>query len=122
MDRIMMQMADQTAAAKVTSAVEMLRRKFVDGLDDRLLRFEAVLAYARQGGDTRQALREISAMTHKIAGIAPSFGYEGIGQQARQIEMAIDRHIDTMSAEVLLNKITPVLEKLLERLESLLEA
>lgn len=118
----MMPMAEQTASARVTGAVEMLRRKFVDGLDDRLLQFEAVLAYARQGGDKRQALREISAMTHKIAGIAPSFGYEGIGQQARQIEMAIDRHIDTMSAEVLLNKVTPVLEKLLERLESLLEA
>lgn len=111
----------QAASVRVTSAVDALRRKFIDGLDDRLLQFEAVLADMRQGRDKRQGLREIAALCHKIAGIAPSFGFERIGQQARQIEMAIDRHVATMAPDLLLGKVVPVLETFLDRLEALID-
>jgi len=105
----------------VAQAVTQLRLKFVDSLDERILQFEAVLADLRRGGDQHKALRNISALAHKIAGIAPTFGFSAIGTQARQIEQMIDRQIRMVSAQETMDQVFPALQGFLDDLESLMD-
>ncbi|MWD28421.1 hypothetical protein E0K89_013130 [Aquicoccus sp. SCR17] len=108
--------------ATVSSALDRIRGRFLDGLDMRILNFENDLAAARRGGDeARPALIEIRNEAHKIAGIAASIGLARTGAEARAIEERIDRELPGSSPAAVLTGIEPPLEAFLDHLEELLE-
>lgn len=67
-----------------------LRTKFVDSLYDRVIEIEGLLVHVRADRTPETALHAISARAHKLAGVAPTLGFDALGVQARQVEQAID--------------------------------
>ena len=86
-----MSAATDTSQATVSSALDRIRGRFLDGLDMRILNFENDLAAARRGGDgARPALVEIRNEAHKIDGIAGPNTVNAIRAFQRSIGVAAD--------------------------------
>ena len=78
-------------------AIEGLRQKFLNELDERIFGFEEALAQLRNGRDRNEVMRQIHNLAHKQAGIAPSLGFSRIGELSRNVEVAIDNAISNQS-------------------------
>jgi HPt (histidine-containing phosphotransfer) domain-containing protein len=67
---------------------EALRRRYVDSFPDKRAALEAASANVdNDGAGAQQALRQLA---HKLAGSAGMYGFDDIGQLAREVVHAID--------------------------------
>lgn len=89
---------------------------------DRVLVFEALKKDIEANRHPAQALGKIADLAHKIAGVAATLGYPHAGELAADVELAV-RNGD--AAATLSHRtwrgVQPVLEALLDELESLLD-
>lgn len=112
-------------AGRMTEEMERtlaaLRVKFTDGVDSRILFFEAALADLRAGADTRATARSIRDAAHGIAGLAPSLGFADVGAAAAETEMAWEHVAAAPRNRQDLDAAIAALDTLLDRLEATLE-
>jgi HPt (histidine-containing phosphotransfer) domain-containing protein len=67
---------------------EALRRRYIDSFPDKCAALEAAIGNIRNHEvDALQALRQLA---HKLAGSAGMYGFDDIGQLAREVVHAID--------------------------------
>ncbi len=67
---------------------EALRRRYIDSFPDKRAALEAASAdLDNQGAESQQTLRQLA---HKLAGSAGMYGFDDIGQLAREVVHAID--------------------------------
>ena len=71
---------------RIDEAIATLRIKFVDTLEERILDIEALLQYCRTAENRSRAFQEIARKAHNLAGVAPSLGFDAIGDAAREAE------------------------------------
>ena len=105
----------------LAQTLQLVRRKFIDSLFDRILFFETVTVEYAQTGDHEKALRDISWAAHKITGIAGTLGFEDIGEQARHIEQAIGLGVKAPNPYTM-SSVAPILETFLDNLEVILDS
>jgi HPt (histidine-containing phosphotransfer) domain-containing protein len=67
---------------------EALRRRYVDSFPDKRAALEA--ASANVDNDGAEAQRVLRQLAHKLAGSAGMYGFDDIGQLAREVVHAID--------------------------------
>ena len=101
---------------RIDEAIATLRIKFVDTLEERILDFEALLKYCQTTDTRSRAFQEITRKAHNLAGVAPSLGFEAIGDAAREAEtIADDASADdaavVQKVEVLLDEMEAQLDK-----------
>lgn len=102
------------------SKLDLIRSRYVASLDMTIIELD-VLLNAIGSADSDRALEAIRSRVHKIAGVAPMLGFSGVGELARQIELALgDRStsFDPRKAAMVSDR----LEQLLNELESCLES
>lgn len=107
--------------AEMRRTIEALRAKFVDDVEARILHIEAALADLRAGNDPMAAAETISAAAHRIAGLAPSLGFERVGQAAAEAERWWDLALSAHCAPMALERALTSIETLLDRLETTLD-
>jgi chemotaxis protein histidine kinase CheA len=105
----------------LAQTLQLVRRKFIDSLFDRILFFETVTVEYAQTGDHEKALRDISWEAHKITGIAGTLGFEDIGDQARNIEQVIGLGVKAPNPDTM-RSVALILETFLDNLEVILDS
>ena len=99
-----------------------MRTKFIDSMYGRVLDLEAIAESMRHAGGSEQPLRAIAAILHKVAGVAPTLGFDEVGKGARQIEGAIVRGLDGgAKPDHVWKHVAPVLERQMDAMEALLD-
>ncbi len=95
---------------------------FRELLVPRILAFESFRQIIEQGPGANAALRDMAALSHKIAGVAAALGYPGTGDHAAAVETTI-RHglaAGENTAEIWRTTM-PLLESLLDDMERILD-
>ncbi|WP_320179621.1 Hpt domain-containing protein [Roseovarius pacificus] len=100
----------------IGGAIAALRIKFVESLEERILDIEALLQCCRTAETRSRAFQEITRKAHNLAGVAPSLGFDAIGDAAREAEtIADDASADdaavVQKVEVLLDEMEAQLDK-----------
>jgi HPt (histidine-containing phosphotransfer) domain-containing protein len=70
--------------------IEAIRASYASGLDDRLGELKAAADLVVQGDldeDVSRALSVLHFQAHSLAGSAPSFGFEALGNASRKLEL-----------------------------------
>ncbi|MCP5038729.1 MAG: hypothetical protein GY945_14140 [Rhodobacteraceae bacterium] len=111
---------DEDAAFE--AALAPLRAKFVNTCEGYVLDIEWLLGEIRGDRNPSAAFSEILNLTHRISGVAASFGYSSLGTNAARIENHI---LGARKAGVADGKtfaqIEPAIEELLDGLETVLD-
>lgn len=103
-------------------ALRAIRLRFIDSLVARLLRFEDLKQQIASNPIALAPLSEISAMAHKIAGVAETLGFGEIGRSAGWIDAEITKGVrNGDSAAIIWRSVESPLETMLEKLEALLD-
>lgn len=87
--------------AEFAAKIEAMRLNYVSTLEERAGRLRKVAAALRSGGKTEQMMTDVRFDVHKIAGTAGTFGYQSLGDTARQAESAIDNDTDDRDERIL---------------------
>nr|WP_301182890.1 Hpt domain-containing protein [Roseovarius sp. PS-C2] len=100
----------------IDGAISALRIKFMESLEERILDIEALLQCCRTAETRSRAFQEITRKAHNLAGVAPSLGFDAIGDAAREAEtIADDASADdaavVQKVEVLLDEMEAQLDK-----------
>lgn len=67
---------------------EALRRRYIDSFPAKSAALES--AVADLGDDNNEALQALRLLAHKLAGSAGMYGFDDVGQLAREVVHAID--------------------------------
>ncbi|MDR9484897.1 MULTISPECIES: Hpt domain-containing protein [Sediminimonas] len=103
-------------------ALAPVRARFIEAIEGHILSFEALRREARNGHSSKESLKEIGQLAHKIAGIAGSVGYEEIGEAASTVERRVlECEASALDDGDRLASVDEVLEPLLELLEMKLD-
>ena len=92
-----------------------MRQKFIEGLHTRILTLEQYAIEFRSDENDHEVLDAIRHECHKLAGVAASFGFPGIGSRASEIDTAISLGAMTRDA------VSESLEDLMNQMEDLLD-
>lgn len=96
--------------------------KFKETLMTRVLDLEAAMIEIDKGADLKPRLMLISALAHKTAGVAATLNFSEIGILALKLETAIDASAKYEDTSTIWNHIRPKLDRMLDAMESALEA
>lgn len=102
-------------------ALQALKSKFLDSLEYRLLELENATTACRRR-PTRAAFEDLSSLLHKLSGIAASFGFPNIGQQAQSAELLISQALHGEPHANWESKALTQVEALMDDIESVLES
>jgi|GEM_PF-1568474 len=98
------------------------RQRFINLAEVRVLAIEAIRQDLGRGTATADALAQVAAIAHQVAGVAATLGYADLGSRAGRIDRmfkAVDAH---QSPEAIWQQAQPELEALLDALEAVLDA
>lgn len=76
---------------RVRDRLNALSREFCQLIPERVREMRSLMDQAELG--SRESLRELRLRVHRIAGSAATFGYEGLGEDARYLELLIERNL-----------------------------
>lgn len=70
---------------------EALRRRYIDSFPGKCAAFEAVIGQmAAAGADAVGAVAKLRDLAHKLAGSAGMYGFDDLGNLAREVVHAVD--------------------------------
>jgi len=70
--------------------VDLMAKVFLGRLPVRFEKMHAALGQCRFGAaDPQAGLTELHRLLHSLAGAAGTFGFEGLGQRAKQLELRV---------------------------------
>ncbi len=116
------QSASSQRVAIALSGLDVARGKFLDLIVRRVLDFEAFSAEMRARKDEDGALKGISALCHKISGVSETIGFRRAGALAMELELLIeDERMGKRPGPEIWGQAGPLLEQLMDELESLLD-
>ena len=104
----------------------LLRQRYERSLPDKRATFERAWHALRAAPDEHHAAM-LQSIAHRLAGSAPPYGYEALGSSARSLDTMLDdwlkrapddRESADVLAELLLPRVTNVLERFAEALAS----
>lgn len=105
----------------ISPALVGIRKRFCDMAVDRILAFESMKMAIEANRQPEHALDEIANLAHKITGVAATLGYPQAGQLAAEVEQTVRAGTSSgTSAHQTWTNVEPILEALLDELESLL--
>jgi len=108
---------------QLQSQLSLLRSKFLATVVERILMFEEMIHNLEVDQDSAVALQNISNLSHKITGVAATFGFPKIGALAAEVEHKIvEDRAGAISTRDSWRDTSPILEKLLDEMESLLDS
>ena len=102
-------------------AVNAVRQRFLDALYERILMLEALAEQVPSIGPSELLLKEIAGCCHKLAGTAPTLGFDVIGTAARNLETGILSQLDNVHPDAIWTSIEEGLEDFLNLLEATLD-
>lgn len=76
---------------KVQERLSALSREFIERVPERLREMRSLMDQSSSG--CRSSLRELRLRVHRIAGSAATFGFESLGEAARDLESIIEREL-----------------------------
>jgi HPt (histidine-containing phosphotransfer) domain-containing protein len=98
-----------------------IRKRFCEMAVDRILAFESMKMAIAANRQPEQALAEIANLAHKITGVAATLGYPQTGQLAADVELTVRAGVSSRApSHQTWISVEPILEALLDELESLL--
>jgi HPt (histidine-containing phosphotransfer) domain-containing protein len=98
-----------------------VRASFIDSLYGRIMTLENIAERARKSSGSVAETDQISAICHKIAGVAPTLGFADVGQQARHLEKVITNLLKSDDPEQTWSQVEDDIEAFLDALEALLD-
>ena len=87
-------MNKQTDPAALQQQLAALYEGYVKRLPDKLQDIRQAADSLRTGTDRVTALRELQALTHKLAGTAGTYGCKGVGEAARHFENLVNSWLE----------------------------
>lgn len=114
--------ADVPQHAEMAARLAPIRAHFVGTLPprrDRLVRF---LATSGEGAVQAATMRQLQEDAHKIRGVAPTLGFEALGQAAAQADEILDPWHDSDAILPLTEEVIHCLAHLLAEVEKLIVA
>lgn len=88
----------------------VLQTQFIDGLDEKVITLSELSAHVVNGETAK--LVDIIALSHQLAGSCGTFGFEALGEQARQIEQySLALQVKNNVEAKQLNTLTQYIEK-----------
>lgn len=93
-----------------------IRQRFYDNLEIRILRLENASAQLHNDPWSPDALEIVQRDCHKLAGVAPTLGFETVGRLAYEIEVAL------LSKRDFWPDVARILERLMSELEDHLDS
>lgn len=106
-----------TAAAAVLAEI---RTRFTESLDGRLAELETLFLMLEDCEDPRRVLKEIGLRAHRIAGVAATLGYHGLGQAASSVDQMVAEAIAHPEEKTLIPAMREI-EILLDEMDSITE-
>lgn len=104
--------------AEVAAKLQALRQSYADRLPEELESLNSLAQALLSNEDRPQALSELKARLHKLAGSAGSFGYAALGQEARRLELALqglsDQAPDPQRIAALVHRVTHLGDELVQ--------
>lgn len=105
----------------ISRNLDVIRERFVDRLTDHLRILMGVFR-ALDGGTAKPSdVTEVKARSHKISGIAATFGYASLGDQAARVETQSDRWLTTVLTPESTGKLKQELARLLLLINDVVE-
>lgn len=78
------------SAPDMQGQVDLMGKVFVGRLPVRFEKMHAALGQCRSGAaDPQAGLTELHRLLHSLAGAAGTFGFAGLGQRARELELRV---------------------------------
>ncbi|WP_372838362.1 Hpt domain-containing protein [Phaeovulum sp.] len=109
-------------SSQLETQLTQLRGRFLATVVERILMFEAKIRDLEADSNSAAALQEISNLAHKITGVAATFGFPKIGALAADVEHKIgEGRASGISAQESWRDTSPILEKLLDEMEAILD-
>ena len=102
-------------------ALKAVRQRFLDALYERILMLDALVEQVPSMGPNEPQLREIAACCHKLAGTAPTLGFDLVGTSARSLETGILSQLEQAHPDKIWEDIEEDLEEFLNLLEATLD-
>lgn len=107
---------------RVPASLRPVQAKFCALIVQRILTFEALRKDLETGQNPQQALLDMAALAHKIAGVAETLGFSKAGRSAAEVERRITKGMAVkMQNPAIWGAVQPVLDSLLDELEALLD-
>jgi len=99
-----------------------LRERFRETVVERVIFFEAMKARIDAGQSPVSALLDIANLAHKITGVAATLGFSRSGEYAAALERRIRAGLESGAPiAAIWRDVLPILDCLLDELESLLD-
>lgn len=105
----------QQPSGDLAALLAPIRARFFDGLELRIIRLETASVKLAGTPSDVEALQVVRHECHKMAGVAPTLGFERAGALARSIDEALSTN------STFAPKTAQTLEHLLNELEALLD-
>lgn len=114
--------AAEYSPAPMPDLLAGVRARFCATIIDRVLSFESLRKNISSSDNPSQEAQGISALAHKIAGVAGTLGYQHIGNLSADLERKLTEGARSgVPISETWKTAEPVLEELLDELESLLD-
>lgn len=86
----------------MTHSLNLIRRRFIDGLAGRVENLDTLMAKVELCRDTDNALAEAEQEMHRITGVAGTLGFRALGDLARAAEASLGSAISNKQNKGLL--------------------
>lgn len=105
-----------------TDPLSSARQRFRDLIVDRVLALESLRKNINTAPDPLQMMRGVSALAHKISGVAATLGFQHTGDLAAELERRLGSStLHGLPVSETWLAAEPVLDELLDELEDLLD-
>ncbi|MCL3883908.1 Hpt domain-containing protein [Marivita sp. GX14005] len=111
--------ADACITRTAETAISALRRRFLDDLEFRLADIDRAAQDCRRP-ENPEAFARLAGLCHKLAGVAASFGFPQLGEEARAVELGANALSGAPSQQAR-DAVLARAEHLLDLMEDILE-
>lgn len=78
----------------IEATLSDVRDRFLDRLGERCLEIETLMLAVDQQGPKKELIEAIAMRAHKTAGIAPTLGFDELGEDALRLESRLSQGVD----------------------------
>jgi HPt (histidine-containing phosphotransfer) domain-containing protein len=113
--------ARAASSAAFATALEPVRRKFIDTIEERILAIEGLRQDIGRNRDVDASVRAVAGIAHKLSGVSATLGFARVGALAATAESMLSAEGSRLTAADRWALAADQVENLLDALESILD-
>ena len=113
--------ARAASAAALATALEPVRRRFIDTIEERILAIEGLRQDVTHNRDVDASVRAVASIAHKLSGVSATLGFARVGALAATVERMLDAEGSRLTPAGRWALAAVQVENLLEAMEAILD-